>query len=160
MFFLPRLRPLLGLIAFASVAWAVALVAGYGQSFSIAGFRISSRNPSRPLVLCAVAGVGYALVSGRSRLRQDFTRATQVLQRLAAIGGEGVRLIEARVKPAPPAMLLAVASVGIAFSFRESTAGGSGAFSYLTQANLSTPIEDPQPRCPAPAATPPDYSVK
>lgn len=103
----------MGLIAFASVAGAVALVAGYGQSFSIAGFRISSRNPSRPLVLCAVAGVGYALVSGRSRLRQDFTRATQVLQRLTAIGGEAVRLIEARVKPAPLAMLLAAPSVGI-----------------------------------------------
>jgi hypothetical protein len=135
-FFLPRLRLLLGLIAFASVAWALALVAGYGQSFSIAGFRISSRNPSRPLLLCAVAGVGYALVSGRARLRQDFTLATQVLQRLAAIGGEGVRLIEAHVKPAPLAMLLAAASVGIAFSFRESTAGGSDAFSYVTQADL------------------------
>ena len=136
MFFLPRLRLPLGLIAFASVAWALALVAGYGQSFSIAGFRISSRNPSRPLLLCAVAGVGYALVSGRARLRQDFTLATQALQRLAAIGGEGVRLIEAHVKPAPLAMLLAAASVGIAFSFRESTAGGSDAFSYVTQADL------------------------
>ena len=130
------LRLLFGVIALAAAAWGLALVAGYGRSVSIAGWRISSRNPIRPLLICALASLAYGLVSGRSQLGEDFTRLARALHRIAAIGADAVRLVEARVSPALLAVLITVASVGTAFSFRESTAGGSDAFSYVTQADL------------------------
>ncbi len=130
------LRPPSGLIALVSGVWGLALVAGYGQSISIGGLRISSRNPLRPLLICAVASAAYGLVSGRLQLREDGTRLTRRLRGVAAIGHDAVRVIEKRVRPAPLAALLALASAGTSFSFRESTAGGSDAFSYVTQADL------------------------
>ena len=42
----------------------------------------------------------------------------------------------ARVPPMPLAILVAVVAAGTAYSFRESTAGGSDSFSYVTQADL------------------------
>ena len=120
-----KLRVLLGALALASGLWWLALIVGFGQSVAIGPFHISSRNPIRPLLLCVLAGVGYVFVSGRVRLREDW-----------ALAGRGLILIEAHVKPAPLALLLTAASVAVAYSFREATAGGSDAFSYVTQADL------------------------
>jgi hypothetical protein len=135
--FSPRkLRFLLGSLALASAVWGIALSTGFGHSVSIGPWRISSRNPIRPVLLCVLAAVGYGLVSGQARLREDFRGLTRTLKRLAELTARGLVSTEAHAKAAPVALLLAAASVVLAFAYRESTAGGSDAFSYVTQADL------------------------
>jgi hypothetical protein len=103
---------------------------------SIAGVRVSSRNPFRPFLISAVAVAAYGAVSGRTKLGEDAGWLRGAGRRLAALGAEGVRLAEAQRHPAPLAALIAVGAVAVSLSFRESTAGGSDAFSYVTQADL------------------------
>ena len=129
-------RLLFGAIALAAAVWTLGLYAGYSHSLTIGPWRISSRNPVRPLIVCAIAAAGYVVVSGRSGLRADLSRIRRGGYGVARTGAGGVRLIEAVVNPAAVAALIAVGSAATALAFRESTAGGADAFSYVTQADL------------------------
>ena len=131
-----RLRLLFGVIAVLAGLWTIALYAGYGQSVVVGPLRLSSRNPTRALLLCALAIAAYAFVSGSAGLRQDLSRLTRGAYGVARTGAGGFTLLEVHVNPALVALLMAAASVGISFLFRESTAGGSDAYAYVTQADL------------------------
>ena len=120
-----------GSIALAAGVWGLLLVAGYGRSLSIGSWRISSHNPLRPLLVCILSTLAYWAVSGRRGLSADLTRLFRLLSGVTAIGRQA-----ARVNPTFVAILIAASSVGIAFAFRESTAGGSDAYTYVTQADL------------------------
>lgn len=125
-----------GSIAVVAGLWALALYAGYGQALSIGPWRISSRNPVRPLLAGAAAAAVYAFVSGASGLRRDAARVRAVVQTGARVEAHAYEWIESRVDARLVALIIAVVSSGAALTFRESTAGGSDAFSYVTQADL------------------------
>lgn len=123
-----RARRLLLAVVLLSGAWALTLYAGYGHSWSIGPLRISTRNPLRPLLVCAAAAAGYALVSGLTGMRRDAARVIAAVQSGARVGS--------RIDPAAVALLIAAASVVTSLRFNETTAGGSDAYSYVTQADL------------------------
>ena len=61
-------RFLLGTIAVLAGVWTLALYAGYGQSVTLGAWRISSRNPLRPL-LASFRGGGRGVRAGERRAR-------------------------------------------------------------------------------------------
>ena len=130
----PRL--LFGTIAVLTGVWALALSAGFGQTVTIGAWRISSRDPRRPLLVFALAAAAYAMVSGRSRLGEDVRHLRARASAIGRLGGHVFERIEARVSPVLAVLLIAASSAGAALWFNETTAGGSDSFSYVTQADL------------------------
>jgi dolichyl-phosphate-mannose-protein mannosyltransferase len=128
-------RKVAGVVALASGAWALALYLGYGQSIDLGPIHISSRNPSRPFWIFLVALAGYAWVGGWSGLRRDGRRVVSTLQ---AIGVATVHTYERaeRLNARLVALMLVLFTIAVSMYFRDSTAGGSDAFSYVTQADL------------------------
>lgn len=128
-------RTVLGVVAVAAAVWTVALFAGYGQSLSLGGLRISSRNPIRPFVACLAAVAAYAWLGGAAGLRRDAVRARTITRGAAGAAGRAVETVEARLDARFVAVPIAIVSVAVSLWFRESTAGGADAYSYVTQAD-------------------------
>ncbi len=131
-----RLRLLFGIATLAVGFWALALYAGYGQSLTIGPWRLSSRNYTGPLWLCAAGAIGYASVSGAAGLRRDAARLKAIAHAATHAVISGYTSGEARADARILALVIAIASIGVALAYRESTAGGSDSFSYVTQADL------------------------
>jgi hypothetical protein len=128
-------RTFVGIVAIGSGLWALALYLGYGQSIDIGSVHISSRNPWRPLGIFALALAAYVWISGRAALDADARHVAFALQAVT----DGVHRAFARMERVDGrmiALLLVVAALSFAMRFRESTAGGSDAYSYVTQADL------------------------
>ena len=128
-------RKVVGLVALASGAWALALYLGYGQSIDLGPIHISSRNPSRPFWIFLVALAAYLWVSGRSALKADGRR---MVSALPAIGNAAVGIFERaeQLNLHLVSLIVVIGTVAVCIHFRESTAGGSDAYSYVTQADL------------------------
>ncbi len=129
-------RFLSGTIAVLAGVWTLALYAGYGQSVTLGPWRISSRDPRRPLLVFVLAGAAYAFVSGLPGLRQDLTRLRARASVTVRMTERAFEWMEARVSPLLIVLLIAAASVVTSLRFNATTAGGSDAFSYITQADL------------------------
>jgi hypothetical protein len=129
-------RFLFGTIAVLAGVWALALSAGYGQSVTLGPWRISSRDPRRPLLVFAIAGAAYALASGLPGLRRDVSRLGARASVIVRLTAHAFERMEARVSPVPIVLMIAVGSAVTALRFNATTAGGSDAFSYVTQADL------------------------
>jgi hypothetical protein len=129
-------RFLFGTVAVLAAVWTLVLYAGYGQSVTLGAWRISSRDPRRPLLVFVVAALAYARVSGLSGLRRDVTSLSARASAMVRRTGHAFELMEARVSPVLIVLLIAAASVVTSLRFNASTAGGSDAFSYVTQADL------------------------
>ena len=128
-------RSVVGALALVAAVWTIALYLGYGQSIALGPLRISSRNPWRPLWIFFMATAAYAWISGGAALARDGRRVASTLR---AVGRGTLRVydrvehIDGRVF----ALLLVAVALAFEVRFRESTAGGSDAYSYVTQADL------------------------
>jgi hypothetical protein len=101
-----------------ALAWAVLVAVTGGTAISLAGFRVSSTDPIRPLIAATLFAAVYALAAGRQQLRDDGAQ-------LAAVA-----------TPARLTALLAIA-IGIVAIWQSSwTASGADAYAYVTQADL------------------------
>ena len=112
------LRALLGLVSMIALGLAAATWVSGGFTTVIAGVRVSSRDPLRPLLVALVFASGYAWLGGRHAVARDIARSRAALT--------GARL----------AALLALATIAVALAFNEWTAGGSDGFAYISQARL------------------------
>ena len=122
-------------MALVSGAWALALHLGYGQSIDVGPLHVSSRNPSRPFWIFLLALGAYAWIGGTDGLARDRRRLGSVVR---TFGGAAVRAYERveRLSAQVLTLILVAATVAVSIHFRESTAGGSDAYSYVTQADL------------------------
>jgi hypothetical protein len=106
------------LASIATVLWTTVIWLSGGFVLSVAGFRISSSEPRRPLLVAALFAGCYAALAGPAQLRRD----AEGLKR---------RLTAARVTAL---LIIIVLIVGLAHNAW--TAGGSDAYSYISQADL------------------------
>jgi hypothetical protein len=111
-------RPISAATALAAALWAAVLWLGGGIAFDVAGIRFSSSNPLRPLVVAAIFAVGYGVLSGTSQLRRD----TDAFRR--------------HLTAARSMSLLIVVTLVVGLAHNSWTAGGSDAYSYVSQADL------------------------
>lgn len=112
------LRRMVGVAAALALAWAVLVWISGGTTIAVAGLRVSSTDPIRPLVAAALLAAIYILTSGRQRVREDaaFARRLATASRLAAV--------------------LAATIGAIAIAQSSCTASGADAYAYVTQADL------------------------
>jgi hypothetical protein len=112
------LRRIPAAMALMAALWAAAIWLSGGLAVSVAGIAVSSSNPLRPLIAALVFCAAYAALSSPLQRRLD---AEAVRRRLTAARTTAV-------------LIGVVVAVGIA---RNSwTAGGSDAYSYVSQADL------------------------
>jgi len=112
------LRRIPAAMALVAALWAAAIWLSGGLAVSVAGIGVSSSNPLRPLIAALVFCACYAALSGPLQRRLD---AAAVKRRFTAVRTTAV-------------LIGVVVAVGIA---RNSwTAGGSDAYSYVSQADL------------------------
>jgi len=136
------IRKAIACAAIAALAWAILIAVTGGTAIAIAGFRVSSTDPIRPLLAATLLAAVYAFASGRRRLRDDAAVAAAV------------------ATPARLTATLALAVGVIAISQSSWTASGADAYAYVTQADLwlsgrltvPVPIADEVP-WPRPLAT-------
>ena len=131
-----RGRGVFAVVAVAAALWAVVLAAGYGHSLAIGPVRISSRNPARPVWIAIAAAAAYAYASGRVGLREDRARFARAGRLASAAAARAYGRLEASAHPTVVAAVIVTASTAVSLAYRESTAGGSDAYSYVTQADL------------------------
>ncbi len=112
------LRRIAGVASALALVWAVLVWVTGGTVIAIAGLRVSSTDPVRPLIAAAILIATYVFTSGRQRVHEDVA----VARRLAA--------------PSLIAAVLAVAIGVIAFAQSSFTASGADAYAYVTQADL------------------------
>jgi hypothetical protein len=109
---------MVGVASALALAWSLFVWVTGGTVLALAGLRISSTDPVRPLSAAAILIAIYAFTSGRQRLHEDVALA----RRLAA--------------PSLIAAVLAAAIGVIAFAQSSFTASGADAYAYVTQADL------------------------
>jgi hypothetical protein len=110
---------LAGLIATAAAVWAAVLVVSGGlPAFTIAGVRVSSNDPWRPLAAAVLAAALMVWIAGPRGAYNLIRRA------LAAW------------TPARIACLLALATTAIGLTFNSWTASGPDSYAYVSQAAL------------------------
>jgi hypothetical protein len=109
---------MVGVASALAIAWAGLVWIGGGTAIAVAGLRVSSTDPIRPLVAAALLAVIYILTSGRQRVCEDaaLARRLATASRLAAV--------------------LAAAIGVIAIAQSSYTASGADAYAYVTQADL------------------------
>ena len=109
---------MVGVASALAIAWAVLVWISGGTTIVVAGLRVSSTDPIRPLVAAALLAAIYVLTSGRPRVREDaaLARRLATASRLAAV--------------------LAAAIGVIAIAQSSYTASGADAYAYVTQADL------------------------
>lgn len=110
-------RLLAGLTALA-LAWTILTLATGGFSTTIGQMRLSSRGLARPALTTAVLFLSYVAVAGVSGVRRD---------------GASLRNL---VTASRVALLLVLVSLAVALNANAWTAGGSDAYSYVTEADL------------------------
>ena len=115
------LRRIVGVASALALAWAVLVWMTGGTTIAIAGLRISSTDPLRPLSRRRCSAAIYVFASGRQRVREDAALA----RRLATASPP-----RARRRCSLPRS----ASSPIAQS--SCTASGADAYAYVTQADL------------------------
>ena len=78
---------MVGVAAALALAWAVLVWISGGTTIAVAGLRVSSTDPIRPLVTAALLAAIYVLTSGRQRVREDavLARRLATASRLAAV---------------------------------------------------------------------------
>ena len=104
--------------AILALAWSILIRVTGGTVIAIAGLRVSSTDPVRPLLAAVILVAIYVFASGRQRVQEDvaFARRLTTPSRIAAV--------------------LAVAIGVIAFAQSSFTASGADAYAYVTQADL------------------------
>ena len=109
---------MVGVASALALAWAVLVWISGGTTIAVAGLRVSSTDPIRPLVAVALLAAIYLLTSGRQRVREDaaLARRLATASRLAGV--------------------LAAAIGVIAIAQSSYTASGADAYAYVTQADL------------------------
>jgi hypothetical protein len=112
------IRRAIAIAALLALAWSVLIRVTGGTAIALAGLRVSSTDPTRPLIAALILTAIYAIVSGRPRVRDDMARARTL------------------VSPARLAAVVAVAVGIIALSQSSFTAAGADAYAYVTQADL------------------------
>jgi hypothetical protein len=111
-------RTPIAVTAVLALLWSVAVWMTGGGTLTFGGLRVSSTDPTRPLIAAALLAAVYVLACGRERLRDDVTRAV------------------AAATPARLAVSLAVAVGVVAVWHTSWTASGADAYAYVTQADL------------------------
>ena len=112
------MRRTIGVIAAIALALATVVWVTGGTTIAVAGLRVSSTDPVRPLIAAILLGAVYAFVSGRPRLRADLAATVRV------------------TTPGRLSIVLA-AAIGVIAVWQTSwTASGSDAYAYVTQADL------------------------
>jgi hypothetical protein len=101
-----------------ALAWSILVWVTGGTVIAIAGLRVSSTNPVRPLIAAVILIAIYVFAAGRQRVHDDAALA----RRLAT--------------PSRIAAVLAVAIGVIALAQSSFTASGADAYAYVTQADL------------------------
>jgi hypothetical protein len=109
---------LFGVASALALAWGILVWVTGGTTITIAGLRVSSTDPIRPILAAVLLAAVSAVASGRQRLRAD-----AVLTSTAAT-------------PARLAGVLAIALAIIATWQSSWTASGSDAHAYVSQADL------------------------
>ena len=108
---------MVGVASALAIAWAV-FVWVSGTTIAVAGLRMSSTDPIRPLVAAALLAAIYILTSGRQRVRADAALAR-------------------RLATTPRLATVLAAAIGlIAIAQSSYTASGADAYAYVTQADL------------------------
>ena len=130
----PLVRVTMLVIAWASLAWALWLIAFGGFDGTVLGIRIRSNNPWRPVLIAVLALTGFVLAGG----------ATRQSPLLARIRGWPAALAR---RPGWIAGGIAALSVIVAAAGSTRTAGGSDAYGYVSQADLwlNGNLKVPQP---------------
>ena len=113
---------MVGVASALALAWAVLVRISGGTTIAVAGLRVSSTDPIRPLVAAALLAAIYVLTSGRQRVREDAALAR--------------RLATASLRARALAAVLAAAIGVIAIAQSSYTASGADAYAYVTQADL------------------------
>jgi Dolichyl-phosphate-mannose-protein mannosyltransferase len=113
---------MIGVATALALAWAVLVWISGGTTIAVAGLRVSSTDPIRPLVAAALLAAIYFLASGRPRVRED-----AALARRFATASPRARALAA---------VLAAAIGVIAIAQSSYTASGADAYAYITQADL------------------------
>jgi hypothetical protein len=112
------IRRTIAIAAVLAMVWSVLVWITGGTSIAIAGLRVSSTDPVRPMVATLVLAAIYLFASGRQRVRDDAALAR-------------------RLTTAPRLTALIAGAVGIiAISQSSYTASGADAYAYVTQADL------------------------
>jgi hypothetical protein len=101
-----------------ALAWSILVWVAGGTVIAIAGLRVSSTNPVRPLIAAVILIAIYVFAAGRQRVHDD----AALVRRLAT--------------PSRIAAVLAVAIGVIALAQSSFTASGADAYAYVTQADL------------------------
>jgi hypothetical protein len=101
-----------------ALAWSILVWVTGGTVIAIAGLRVSSTNPVRPLIAAVILIAIYVFAAGRQRVHDD----AALVRRLAT--------------PSRIAAVLAVAIGVIALAQSSFTASGADAYAYVTQADL------------------------
>jgi len=109
---------MVGVASAVAIAWAVLVWISGGTTIAVAGLRVSSTDPVRPLLVAVVLATLYAFASGRQHVRDD----AGLVRRIAT--------------PERLTVSLAISVGIIAISQSSYTASGADAYAYVTQADL------------------------
>ena len=101
-----------------ALAWSILIWVTGGTVIPLAGLRVSSTDPARPLIAAVILITIYVFAAGRQRLNQDVALARRL------------------VTPSRLAAVLATAIGVTAFAHSSFTASGADAYAYVTQADL------------------------
>jgi hypothetical protein len=112
------IRRAIAIAAVLALAWSLLILLTGGTAIALAGLRVSSTDPIRPLIAALVLAALYAFTSGRQRVRDD----AALTRRFAS--------------PARLAAVLALCIGIIALAQSSFTASGADAYAYVTQADL------------------------
>jgi hypothetical protein len=113
----------------AGAAWAVVLIATGGFDIQIAGWRLSSHQPLRPVLWASGALAVFVAASGVRRTAQTWARVITGLNHHMVAGA------------------LALAALGVGMTYSTTVANASDAYGYVSQADLwrSGTLSVPQP---------------
>jgi dolichyl-phosphate-mannose-protein mannosyltransferase len=112
------IRRAIAAVGVLALAWSVLVWVTGGTAIAIAGLRVSSTDPVRPLLAAGVLATLYAFAAGRQRVHEDAAAARRI------------------ATPARLAAILAIAVGVVALSHSSFTAAGADAYAYVTQADL------------------------
>jgi hypothetical protein len=117
-------RALVG-IACTALAWALLLYTVGGIDTTVAGLRVRSNNPTRVLLLSAIAAALFFAIGGRIRVpwRAGYETARRATAALVA-------------RPGWIAAVLAAATFAVSVACSTRAAGGSDVYGYMSQADL------------------------
>lgn len=137
-----RLRFIVWSVVWLVYTWAIALAVVGGFDTYLGGLRIRSNDPSRPLV-AGVILMAVAIWADRQwgawesgRIWKPVRRGLAATLRVARRSIERLRPLAALFTPVRIAVLLAVSVVLIGIRFNSTTASGSDAYGYVSQADL------------------------